>query len=520
MAPIGHSIVPFRFRDSFFRDPYFADSWDVIERQRRQFDRDCEEAHQRVFGRPSGSHSLLDSSSVLAPRDTTSSSLSDYFKNTSGSNEHDFKTEKDSYKVVLDVQQFKPEELCVKTSDDNNTIIIEGKHEEKKEDSSHRGYIARQFTRKYTLPSDVKLDQLQCNLSSDGVLQVTAPRTLPSITDGKVGEQNGNTTTSTSAKRDSSERMTVDGRKVENATTESKYDNYAKWKESRAESPVFDNADRIDNLTSSKTNSDQFSNGTTSKSIERIHKDNSSLISRMQNWDPFFHALPDFDMVPFWKRRFNSSRLLDRDDEQLFGIQSDLDNFKVLVDAKQFAPEELSVRCTDAQVIIEGKHEDKEDSHGFISRHFTRKYDLPKGVKAEDVQCNLTAAGILEIKAPKPRPTEALPPIGRRVPILKTGNATNGVSNGTQSHKVSSIFEERKERSAVSSPFADEHTHRINVAPSHARREESVESTTSNANNRRVTIQELSRSSSANSNYNDLYHNRGEHVIPITIAAN
>ena len=141
MAPIGHSVIPFRFRDSFFRDPYFSDSWDVIERQRRQFDRDCEEAHQRVFGRPSGSHSLLDSSSALAPRDTTSSSLSDYFKNTSGGGEHDFKTEKDSYKVsfnwfnvyyekitsdsnsanllnsvqvVLDVQQFKPEELCVK----------------------------------------------------------------------------------------------------------------------------------------------------------------------------------------------------------------------------------------------------------------------------------------------------------------------------------------------------------------------------------------------------------------------
>ena len=152
---------------------------------------------------------------------------------------------------------------------------------------------------------------------------------------GKVGEQNGNSTTLTSAKKDgSSERMTVDGRKVESATTESKYENYAKWKESRGESPVFDNADRIDNLTSSKTKSDHVGNGTTSKSVERIHRDNSSLISRMQNWDPFFHALPDFDMVPFWKRRFNSSgsRLLDRDDEQLFGIQSDLDNFKVRVD--------------------------------------------------------------------------------------------------------------------------------------------------------------------------------------------
>jgi HSP20 family molecular chaperone IbpA len=370
------------------------------------------------------------------------------------------------------------------------------------------------------------LDQLQCNLSSDGVLQVTAPRTLPSITDGKT-EQNGtanNYSTNTSVKKDTNERMTVDGRKVDSATTsaESKYENYAKWKESRGESPVFDNMDN--NLTSSKIADSHVTNGTssTSRNVEKTHKESSGLVSRMQEWDPFFHALPDFDMVPFWKRRFNtSSRLIERDDE-LFGIQSDLDNFKVLVDVKQFTPEELSVRCTDNFVIIEGKQDEKKDSHGFISRHFTRKYDLPKGVKAEDVQCNLTAAGVLEIKAPKPKSaTQLLPPIGRKVPISMGSNTTNG----TQSHKVSSVFEERKERSTgtVTSPLADEYTHKINMTPSQqkeqTRREDSVESTMSNANNRRVTIQELSRSSSANSNYNDIHHIHGEHVIPITIAA-
>jgi len=534
MAPIGQSVIPFRFRDSFFRDPYFSDSWDVMERQRRQFDRDCEEAHQRMFGRPSGSRSILDSSSALAPRDTTSSSLADYFKDTSlnsgtNSSEHDFKTEKDSYKVVLDVQQFKPEELCVKTSDDNNTIIIEGKHEEKKEDSSHSGYIARAFTRKYTLPSDVKLDQLQCNLSSDGVLQVTAPRTVAAITDGKE-QMNGytnasinntnNGNSSTSFKKDTNERMTVDGRKIESATKDSKYESYGKWKESRGESPVFDNIDN--NVAStSKVSSNNVTNGSTTKSIERVHNDHSGFISRMRDMDPFFHALPDFDgrLDSFFKRRFNNSRLLDRDDS-IFGIQSDLDNFKVLVDVKQFKPEELSVRSTDNFVIIEGKHEEKEDSHGFISRHFTRKYDLPKGVKADDVQCNMTASGILEIKAPKPKSAESLlPPIGRKVPISSGNNFSNGI-NGTQTHKVSSST---FERSHVTSPLAaDEHTHKISfTTPSQpreqTRREESVESSVSNAGNRRVTIQELSRSSSANSNYNDIHHNHGEHVIPITI---
>jgi HSP20 family molecular chaperone IbpA len=242
----------------------------------------------------------------------------------------------------------------------------------------------------------------------------------------------------------------------------------------------------------------------------------------MRDMDPFFHALPDFDgrLDSFFKRRFNNSRLLDRDDS-MFGIQSDLDNFKVLVDVKQFKPEELSVRSTDNFVIIEGKHEEKEDSHGFISRHFTRKYDLPKGVKADDVQCNMTASGILEIKAPKPKSAESLlPPIGRKIPISSGTNFSNGI-NGTQTHKVSSST---FERSHVTSPLADEHTHKISfttpIQPrEQTRREESVESSVSNAGNRRVTIQELSRSSSANSNYNDIHHNHGEHVIPITITA-
>lgn len=54
-----------------------------------------------------------------------------------------------------------------------------------------------------------------------------------------------------------------------------------------------------------------------------------------------------------------------------------------------------------------GKHEEKQDEHGFVSRHFTRKYLLPPNYKPDAVQSTLSSDGILTVTASAP---EALPP--------------------------------------------------------------------------------------------------------------
>lgn len=73
----------------------------------------------------------------------------------------------------LDVQHFAPNEITVRTKGDN-TIEIEGNHEEKQDE---HGYISRRFVRKYILPKGHDINQVQSNLSSDGVLTITAPKT-------------------------------------------------------------------------------------------------------------------------------------------------------------------------------------------------------------------------------------------------------------------------------------------------------------------------------------------------------
>lgn len=81
------------------------------------------------------------------------------------------KTEKDKFTINLDVQHFSPEEISVKTAD--GYVVIEAKHEEKKDE---HGLVSRQFVRKYSLPDGVESENVVSQLSSDGILTITAPR--------------------------------------------------------------------------------------------------------------------------------------------------------------------------------------------------------------------------------------------------------------------------------------------------------------------------------------------------------
>lgn len=92
-------------------------------------------------------------------------------RKTEGGGTSTVQADKDKFQVVLDVQQFKPEEITVKVVD--KYVVVEGKHEEKQDE---HGWISRQFTRKYMIPEQCDIEQVLSNLSSDGVLTITAPR--------------------------------------------------------------------------------------------------------------------------------------------------------------------------------------------------------------------------------------------------------------------------------------------------------------------------------------------------------
>ncbi|XP_028132594.1 protein lethal(2)essential for life-like [Diabrotica virgifera virgifera] len=78
------------------------------------------------------------------------------------------------------------------------------------------------------------------------------------------------------------------------------------------------------------------------------------------------------------------------------------DQFSANLDVQQFKPDEISVKVTgDREVTIEGKHEEKEDEHGHVYRHFKRRYVLPKGYDMDKIVSKLSTDGVLSIHAPK-----------------------------------------------------------------------------------------------------------------------
>ncbi|NXB51809.1 HSPB1 protein, partial [Leucopsar rothschildi] len=112
---------------------------------------------------------------------------------------------------------------------------------------------------------------------------------------------------------------------------------------------------------------------------------------RSPSWDPFrdwYHGSRLFDQsfgmphIPedWYKWPSGSAwpgyfRLLPRESALMPApIRQTADSWKVTLDVNHFAPEELVVKTKDNIVEITGKHEEKQDEHGFISRCFTRKY--------------------------------------------------------------------------------------------------------------------------------------------------
>ncbi len=72
-------------------------------------------------------------------------------------------------KLTFDVRQFRPEEISVKTTDQNLTVYA--KHQEESPDSK----VYREYNRQYLLPTSVDPVTLKSVMSPEGVLTIEAP---------------------------------------------------------------------------------------------------------------------------------------------------------------------------------------------------------------------------------------------------------------------------------------------------------------------------------------------------------
>lgn len=84
-------------------------------------------------------------------------------------NRKDFYFSKDGFRADLELHDFKPSEVTVKTVGSN--IIIQCEHDERTDSFSA---ITRKFVRKFFLPESYDPLSVKSTFSSDGVLTVTA----------------------------------------------------------------------------------------------------------------------------------------------------------------------------------------------------------------------------------------------------------------------------------------------------------------------------------------------------------
>jgi len=211
---MDQSRVPVTMRDFFFDDPFFKNSWDDFEKVRermfaesrenwKKFDEDfrnmscmsnnimLESSQQegskenKAAGNEARDLMRQDSKTRwengwMFPRKWMLPALkTDMMKDLDLFKSKDnevirVKDDDTKMEVSLDTSQYRPDEL--KVSIDKGVVTVEGKHEEKAEDGSKM--VSRMFSRKYTLPSEAKAEDVVSNLSSDGVLVITAPKNL------------------------------------------------------------------------------------------------------------------------------------------------------------------------------------------------------------------------------------------------------------------------------------------------------------------------------------------------------
>ncbi|KAH8398820.1 hypothetical protein KR222_007974 [Zaprionus bogoriensis] len=82
------------------------------------------------------------------------------------------KVGKEGYQVNLDVSEYEPNELTVKTV--NNSVIIEGKAE-RQSDETGGSYSSRSFLRRFVLPEGYDPELATSSLSTEGVLTIHVP---------------------------------------------------------------------------------------------------------------------------------------------------------------------------------------------------------------------------------------------------------------------------------------------------------------------------------------------------------
>ncbi|KAI4498773.1 hypothetical protein M0802_006240 [Mischocyttarus mexicanus] len=117
-----------------------------------------------------------------------------------------------------------------------------------------------------------------------------------------------------------------------------------------------------------------------------------ALFPEINSLYPFAPVTNDLFKLPWFKFL--------EEDERGVNVTTDEHNFKIVLDVKQYKPNEIKVKVVDRYIVIKGKHEERKDKDGFVSRQFTRRYLLPSEAEIDKITSKISTNGILTVIAP------------------------------------------------------------------------------------------------------------------------
>ncbi|KAM9021101.1 alpha-crystallin A chain [Guaruba guarouba] len=151
-------------------------------------------------------------------------------------------------------------------------------------------------------------------------------------------------------------------------------------------------------------------------------------------FDQFFgEGLLEYDLLPLFSSTispyYRQSLFRSVLESGISEVRSDRDKFTIMLDVKHFSPEDLSVKITDDFVEIHGKHSERQDDHGYISREFHRRYRLPANVDQAAITCSLSNDGMLTFSGPKVPSNMDASHSERPIPVSREEKPTSAPSS-------------------------------------------------------------------------------------------
>jgi len=170
---------PMTLKDSFFNKDSFDEEWKRMEKSqeeflansRKQFDESVRKMREN-----------MESFSLEFDSDNFDNNTFEMPKINQDKYELSYKDSPDKLEIKVDTTGYNPDELRVTVG--SGVICVEGKHEEKTEKGE--SMVSRMMSRQYPLPAQARPSDVVSNLSRDGILVVTVPKSKQI----KQGERN------------------------------------------------------------------------------------------------------------------------------------------------------------------------------------------------------------------------------------------------------------------------------------------------------------------------------------------